>query len=169
MKLLAEIIRSIIHETIEESIDDQIEDMRAHPEFKSLNAFIEAKLNDDVFDYDFMELHALGRNITQLKMGKKMTISEASPGILDQIKTSLKDMGFTFVGRQPVKKTRGFKSSAHGTHPFAGSGGGGSGFGSDFGGTTFTSFGGGAGAVGGGYSWNADDKKNLPMGSKRKR
>lgn len=80
----------------------------------------------------------------------------------------LVNIGLKFVPREPVKFVRGSMSSAHGSHPFAGSGGGGSGFSSDRSGPGFTSYGGGPGAVGGGYEWRADDPRNLSMGSKRK-
>jgi hypothetical protein len=167
--ILLEKLRSIIAEEIETALDDQIEELRGEPEFASIDSFIESKIDDDVFDYNFLELHALARNITQRKLGKNVDVTEAAPSDINHVKTTLSDMGFTFIGRKPVKNVRGFNSPSHGTHPFAGSGGGGSGFGSDFGGTTFTSYGGGPGALGGGYDWDPNDSKNLSMGSKRRR
>ena len=60
-------------------------------------------------------------------------------------------------------------SSAHGTSPYAGFGGGGSGMGSGREGPVGFGIGGGPGAIGSGQKWDANDPKNLRMGlGKRK-
>jgi hypothetical protein len=79
-----------------------------------------------------------------------------------RLKQDLIEFGFEFKPRQVMKLPRSGKNS-HGTHPFAGMGGGGSGFGID------GSVGGkGPGNMGGKYDWNPDEKKNLPMGAARR-
>ena len=170
MELTIQQLRALISEVIEPDLEEQIVDLMGEPGFDSVNGFAEAKLDNDEFDFNFVELQALARNLTAKKKGlKAKTVSEADSAVVKSAKEELESLGFTFVGRKEVKKTRGFTSSAHGTHPFAGSGGGGSGFSSDMdfdGG--FTSFGGGPGAIGGGYSWNPNDPRNLKMGAKRK-
>lgn len=168
MKTTLGMLRSLIIETLEKEVENQIEALRDEPEFRSIQTFIDDRLDSDIYEYNFMELHALARNMTQASMGKKHQISAATIDKLEQVKKELNELGFKFVGRMIPKKTRGFTSSAHGTHPFAGSGGGGSGFGSDRSGQTFTSYGGGPGAIGGGYKWDSKDPKNLGMGAKRK-
>lgn len=165
------LLRKLITETLEDELEDKIEALRGEPEFASVEAFITDRLDSEVYQYNFMELHALGRNITAAGMGKKerRLVAAASRAALDRVKRELGELGFQFVGRAVPKTTRGFTSSSHGTHPFAGGGGGGSGFGSDYSGATFTSYGGGPGAVGGGYRWDPDDPKNLRMGAGRKK
>lgn len=161
--------KSVIQEAIEDELEEQIEEMQGMPEFKTVDAFIEMKLDNDDLAYSFIELQALARNTSKSRL-KDKRVTEASPEDISAVRNTLeKEMGFKYVGRQPVKQTRGFKSNSHGTSPWAGTGGGGSGFGSDFHGSTFTSFGGGPGAIGGGYKWDANDPKNLGMGAKRKK
>jgi hypothetical protein len=158
----------MLTEAVEESIDAEIEELREQPEFSSINGFIEHKLDNDEYTYNFIELNALARNLTQKKLVSRNRAVEASKADIDAVHHELVSVGFQFVGREKERSVRGFKKGAHGTNPFAGAGGGGSGFGSDYGGSTFTSFGGGPGAMGGGYSWNANDKRNLPMGSRKR-
>lgn len=154
--------------------EDEIEAMRASPEFRDLDAFMEYKLADESYEYDWKELQALVRNFAAKRLGHlaKATINPGDmvvPADIAVVKKELGDMGFNFVPRQPQKQIRGATSNSHGTHPFANSGGGGSGFSSDRGGGGgFTAFGGGPGAVGGGVPWDRDSKKNLPMGARRR-
>jgi len=163
-------LRALVRETLEVGIEKEIDELRSEPEFESIAAFIESKLADDEYNYTFVELQALARNMSAQRLGKRAKeLVVATAADIALVKKELEEMGFEFVKREPFKRVRGINSPIHGTHPFAGSGGGGSGFGSDFSGTTFLSYGGGPGAVGGGYVWNADDKKNLPMGSRRKK
>ena len=150
-------------------IEDDIDAMRAAPEFKDVDAFMAMKLDDEDFVYNFMELQALARNAAARRTGDRR-VAVASKSDIDAVRKTLEDeLGFKYVPREPARDVRGATSNSHGTHPFAGSGGGGSGFSSDReGGGGFTSFGGGPGAVGGGYAWDPNDKKNLSMGSRRR-
>lgn len=124
------------------------------------------KMENEEYEFTTVELQALAKNIASARLG--YDVDRVGSTDVKQVKDELVGFGFKFIPRGAAKATRGHKSSAHGTHPFAGAGGGGSGFGSDFGGGTFTSFGGGPGAMGGEYKWDKNDSKNLPMGSKRK-
>lgn len=157
------------HESQENETHEEIEELRTTPEFKDVDSFSAMKLDNDEFSYNFTELQALARNAAAKRTGNK-GVTMPSQQDIASVRAALEGaMGFKYVPRPPVKDVRGARSNAHGTHPFAGSGGGGSGFGSDRGGGTFTSFGGGPGAVGGDYEWKADDPKNLGMGAKRKK
>jgi hypothetical protein len=127
------------------------------PELQDVNSFINSKLENDEYNFSTVELQALAKNVDSARL--KYDVDRASATTVKQVKADLIDLGFTFIARGVAKAIRGHKSSAHGTHPFAGSGGGGSGFGSDF-----TSFGGGSRT----YKWNKDDPRNLSMGSRRK-
>lgn len=163
-------LRSIIRETLELGIEKEIAELRSEPEFESVESFIESKLADDVFSYNFIELQALARNVSAKKLGRRAKdLVVATATDIANVKKQLEELGFEFVKREPDKRVRGINSPIHGTSPFAGSGGGGSGFGSDFSGTTFLSYGGGPGAIGGGYDWDANDPKNLSMGSRKKK
>lgn len=148
------------------AFESDIEALVSEPEYRSIDAFISSKLDNDDYSFSTIELQALARNIDAGRLGHG--VNTASLATLKSVKHDLINFGLDFSPREPVKFTRGTQSSAHGTHPFAGSGGGGSGFGSDFGGTTFTSYGGGPGAIGGGYSWKSGDKRNLKMGTARR-
>lgn len=150
-------------------IEDEINAMRQSPDFADVDAFMAMKLDSDDFTYDFKELQALARNAAQRRArGRPVTVANKHD-ITDIRKALEDDMGFKFVPREPPKDVRGSSSNSHGTHPFAGMGGGGSGFSSDReGGGGFTSFGGGPGAVGGGYAWDPNDRKNLSMGARRR-
>lgn len=151
----------------DEAFDIEIEVLTGEPEYKTVDAFVNYKLDNDEYTFNAAELQALARNAESKRIGR--TASQASHAVTSAIKQELMvTFGFKFVPREPVKFTRGGMASGHGTHPFAGSGGGGSGFGSDFGGPTFTSFGGGPGSMGGGYAWDKEDPKNLSMGAKRR-
>lgn len=155
-------------QTQENDIEEEIEEMRKMPEFADIDAFAAAKLDDDDLTYSFMELQALARNLASLRTKNRAAVAGKSD--IDTVRNALEsEIGFKYVPRQPVRQTRGVASSAHGTHPFAGSGGSGSGFStSRDGGGGFTSYGGGPGAIGGGYAWDPEDKKNLSMGARRR-
>ena len=145
MKLSIRELRGIIREVLEKDVEAQIEKLQGEPEFASVEKFIESKLDDDDYSYNFIELQALARNIDQsTKMSKRLRVGDASLKTVDVVRAQLDGMGFKFVGRETVKKTRGFTSSVHGTSPFAGMAGG-SGIGD--GGLRI---GGGPGAMGGG-------------------
>jgi len=148
--------------------EDEIEEMRGSPEFRDIDTFAEYKLDNEEDSYDWKELQALARNLAALRVGRPE--AAASKADVDTVKKELDSIGFSFVPREALKAVRGATSNSHGTHPFANSGGGGSGFSSDRGGGGgFTSFGGGPGAVGGKVPWDSRDSKNLPMGSTRRR
>ena len=152
----------------DEAFEDEVEALMDEPEFRSIEAFVNHKLDNDEYAFTATELQALARNAESKRIGQRATM--ASPQATKALRNELtSDFGFSFSPREPVKFARGSMASGHGTHPFAGSGGGGSGFGSGLDGPSFTSFGGGPGAIGGGYAWDKDDPKNLSMGSKRAR
>jgi len=156
-------------EAMSGEVEDEIDELRQSPEFKSVDDFMAMKLDDDDFVYNFMELQALARNLAAQRTGDRR-VTVPSPTDVAAVRKTLEDeFGFKYVPREPARDVRGSSSNSHGTHPFAGSGGGGSGFSSDReGGGGFTAFGGGPGALGGGYAWDPKDKKNLPMGSRRR-
>lgn len=149
-----------------QSVEDEIEEMRAAAEFHDLDAYVGYKLENDETSYDWRELQALARNLGARRV--KQDDAVAGKGDIDAIRKELGDIGFDFVPRQPEKQVRGASSNAHGTHPFAGSGGGGSGFSSDRSGGGFTSFGGGPGTIGSDVKWDPDSPKNLRMGARRR-
>lgn len=162
-------LRSLVSEALEAHVEDAIEAMREEPEFANVDNFAGMKIENDEFSYGFAELQALARNMTVTRTGNR-NAQEASQRDVDTIRATLEgEFGFKYTAREKVKNVRGHTSPLNGTNRYAGMGGGGSGFGSDFSGGTFTSFGGGPGAVGGGYKWDPEDPKNLSMGSKRKK
>lgn len=169
MKLSIQDLRSLIRETLESDVEEQIEELMEQPEYQTLEAFIEFKYDNDETEYNFMELQAVGRNLTRRKLDRKMQgmIVGAGQSVVDQIKKTMEEYGIKFVGRQPLKKVRGVTSSKHGSHPFAGnSGGSGMGWGPD--GPIGFGMGGGVGSMGGGKPWSANDPKNLAMGARRR-
>jgi len=166
-QILKSYIRTLL-ENLEDDVEDQIDELCSTPEYKSVNDFLEYKLNNEEYEFNFIELQALARNETKARTGDKRT-SAASQKETESIKDVLvRDYGFEFIPREKLKQTRGFTSPLNGKSRWAGQGGGGSGFGSDFGGSTFTSFGGGAGAMGGGGTWDKNSSRNLGMGAGRK-
>lgn len=168
MKLTISRLKHIIAEVLEGSAEEEISMLQNQPEFQDLDSFIASKLDNDELSYEFTELQALARNLARHRL-KDRRVGEALPTDIANVRDTLeKQMGFKYIPRTPVKNVRGIRSNAHGTHPFAGSGGGGSGFGSDFNGSTFTGYGGGPGAIGGGYSWDPNDPRNLGMSAKRR-
>jgi len=157
-------------EAMEADVQEEIDEMRDSPEFQDLDAFMAFKLDDEEFTYNFIELQALARNVASRRVGRR--VEGADKRDLDQVRTTLEgEMGFKYVPRERMKQVRGATSNPNGTSPYAGMGGGGSGFGNNEfrGGGGFTSFGGGPGAIGGGYEWDPNDPKNLGMGAKRRK
>lgn len=168
MKLTVGELRKIICEVLEDDAEEQIEELQASPEFKNLDSFVNMKLDDDDYSYSFVELQALARNLDALKSGeKKKLISSASKSTTGAVRSELDGFGFKFVGRQPLKSTRGIASSSHGTSPFVGMAGG-SGMGSGREGPIGFGMGGGPGAIGSGKPWNPSAPGSLPMGARRK-
>jgi len=167
--LLREAVALVLGEgTLEPAVEEEIEELRTQPEFKDVQAFAQHKLDNEDLEFGFVELQALARNATQARTGNRST-TLASDRDVRAIKDELVSaIGFRYVPRGVVRNVRGHTSPSHGSHPLKGMAGG-SGFGSDFTGTTFTSFGGGPGAIGGEYDWDPESERNLPMGAKRKR
>lgn len=163
VRVLKHYIRVCINENLENNVEDEIKDLRALPEFKNITAFVEAKLDDDQFSFNYVELQALARNETQAETGDSRTIA-ASQAKTEKIKSTLvNDYGFEFVGREKIKQTRGYTSPLNGTNRWAGQGGGGSGF-SDGG----LALGKGPGSIGGKTVWDKNSSKSLGMGAGRK-
>ena len=155
---------------MESAVQEEIDELRAAPEFTDLDAFMAFKLDNEEFSYNFVELQALARNVASRRVGH--AVNGADQRDIDQVRKTLEnEVGFKYVPREPVKQVRGATSNPNGTSPYAGMGGGGSGFASNTfrGAGEFTSFGGGPGAIGGGYEWDANDPKNLGMGAKKRR
>jgi hypothetical protein len=152
----------------DEAFEAEVEALMDEPEYETIEAFVNHKLDNDEYVFNTVELQALARSADNARTGAQVSVASAmtTAAIKRELTT---DFGFRFEPRAPVKFNRGSMSSSHGSHPFAGSGAGGSGFGSGFDGPTFISYGGGPGAIGGGYAWDKNDSKNLPMGSKRAR
>lgn len=189
MRITVGDIRRLIRETLEDDIEETIRDRFEEPEFDSIPEFVAFKVNNDEKTYDLVELHVLARKkMMKARPGvfdlrdrfptspSKVIIDEVHWEIYEALETMKDDpksrvdkrYELNYVPRTPPQTSRGFTSNPHGRHPFAGQGGGGTGFSTSFGGGGgFTSYGGGPGAVGG-YVWKSGDKKNLPMGSRRK-
>lgn len=150
-------------ETLEDDVEEQIDELRSMPEFSDIDAFVAAKLDDDQYEFNYVELQALARNQTQAMSGDKRT-GAASQTTTEKIRSILvNDYGFKFVGREKLKQTRGFTSPLNGKNRWAGQGGGGSGFSSGG-----LKMGGGSGTAGGKTAWSRDSSRNLSMGAGRK-
>lgn len=169
MKISISHLRRLIRETLERDVEEQIAELMSEPEYKDLDSLVEFKYDNDETEYNFMELQAVGRNMTKKKLGREhgKHVVTAGQGEVDLIKKTMEEYGIKFIGRQPVKSVRGVTSGKHGSHPFAGnSGGSGMGWGPD--GPIGFGMGGGVGAMGGGTPWRANDPRSLPMGSRRR-
>ena len=114
---------------------------------------------DSDLTFDAVILQAIARNTAG--------VPAPSFRVVKDIQDELIRAGLTRVDRKRFMDpfVRGVQSPAHGRHPFAGQSGGGSGMGSNREDPVGFGTGGGPGAVGGKYTWDADDKKNLPMGA----
>lgn len=149
MKIRLSELRSIIREVLEDDVEEEIDEMMASPEYGDIDSFVEYKFDNDEAVYNFMELQAVARNLTQEKLGKPVTV--AAKGDIDLVKSAAESYGLKFVGREPIRRVRGVTSSAHGTSPFVGMHGG-TGMGG-FGGSDGIGMGGGPGAMGSGKKW----------------
>lgn len=173
--------RNLLSALIKESVTTILEDLSERDEDavcaliksrdfpRTAEEFIDMKINDDDFEFDHIELQALARMRTRQRTGNRN--ATASFQDTRDVKQELIDAGLEQASRsrdEGESRTRGFTSSAHGTHPFAGSGSGGSGMGSNREGPIGFGMGGGPGAIGGKYKWSATDPRNLPMGSRRR-
>ena len=169
MKISISHLRRLIRETLERDVEEQIAELMSEPEYQDLDSLVEFKYDNDETEYNFMELQAVGRNMTKKKLGREhgKHVVTACHSEVDLIKKTMEEYGIKFVGRQPIRNVRGVTSSKHGSHPHAGnSGGTGMGWGRD--GPIGFGMGGGVGAMGGGTPWHANDPRNLPMGSRRR-
>jgi hypothetical protein len=149
--------------------EDDIEELRNSPEYKSLESFVQYKMDDEQEAYTTEELQALTRNIDF--KNRKLYNALPPSQLVSDVKEELSSYGLKFIPRNAIKHFRGAMSNAHGTSPFAGTVGGGSGVNTTKGNPREIAgfgIGGGMGVMGGGYDWDASDKKNLPMGSRRR-
>jgi len=144
----------------DDAFDEEVEELRAMPEFESFETFVNYKLDNDEEEFSAAELQALARNYQSAIAGRN--VEKASTTLTKDIKAELLKIGFKFVARENVKGFRGSMSSAHGSNPFAGTGGGGSGFSSGD-----LKLGGGSGAIGGKRAWGTGPG-DLTMGTKKK-
>lgn len=154
---------------VSNQFDDDIDELRSSPEMKSIEDFVQYKIDDEDTTFTALELQTLARNIDF----KQRKIKNALPpqNIVNSVRTELESYGLKFIPREKIRHFRGAMSSAHGSSPYAGFVGGGSGFSTEKGdphSIMGLGIGGGMGVIGGGYNWDPNDKKNLPIrGSKR--
>ena len=142
----------------DETFDLEVKELSEMPEFVSVEAFAESKIDDDDYTFSATELNALVLGI----------YGSTGEGVsLKDIKQELISIGLKFQPREPSKHVRGFGSPVHGSNRYAGNAAG-SGMGMGREGPVGFGMGGGVGSMGGKYNWDADSKKNLPMGSKRR-
>jgi hypothetical protein len=142
--------------------DEKLKELMEMPEYENINAFVEYKIDNEEDYFTTEDLQSLSR-VYDFAIRK---ISNAMPPqqLVKNIKNELISYGLKFIPREPTKHIRGALSSAHGSSPYAGFGGGGSGMSSGG-----IGMGGGPGVAGGKYSWDSKNtEKNLPMGSRRK-
>ena len=157
-------LRTIIREAIDDDRDDfndAVDELMKQPEMKSIEAFVEAKYDDDDETYGTLELQALARNLylkDQRGQGKvhKHTLATAPAEYRERVKNDLTGYGLKFVPREKMKQHRGFTAPFHGTSGLKDMHGG-SGFDNSF--NT---------PKGPGTVWSAGDKSTLGMGAKRK-
>jgi hypothetical protein len=153
-QVLREFAECVLEESLEDDLEEKIDELRTDSTFESVDSFAEEKLNNDEFEYNFLELQALARNVAEKRLGHDVTVAPTRD--IEAVKLALGDLGFKFVGRQVTKHVRGVTSNAHGTHPFAGSGAGGTGFSSDG-----LGVGSGPGAMGSKSAWNPNAPGSL--------
>lgn len=143
------------------SFEEQVDELRTQGEMRSVEVFVQSKMDDECSTYTAMELQALTRNADYATR----RIWEALPpqSVVTRIKGELASYGLALEIRQDVKHVRGAMSNAHGVCPHAGFGGGGTGMGTDKDGPIGFGIGGGPGVIGGGYKWDKNDSRNLKM------
>ena len=167
MKLTLRTLRKIINESIDKELEREIKLLMRDPHTASVELFVEFKMEEGEDFFDAAELQAIAKRRWLKEGGDRRGIVPSR--YTKQVKTELIEYGLKFIPREPERTTRGYAAGYHGTHPFAGAGSGGTGFSTSRDGPGFTSYGGGPGAIGGGYDWDANDPKNLSMGAKRKK
>ena len=147
--------------------EKRIEELRALPEFRNVEKFIEDKMNSNDVRFSTAELQALARNAHAKCMGfKRGTDCVAPSDTVRKIRMELTSYGMEFVPRTNVASVRGFTSPSHGTSRFAGNFGG-SGMGSNLEGPMGFGFASGPGAIKSDEVWDPNDPRNLPMGAGR--
>jgi len=147
------------NQTIDEEFDEEISELQTLPEYQTIDSFIEDKIDSidatATATFTAADIHALARNIYD--------VQAAGVTQIRNVRKQLEDFGLKFIPREITKAVRGVTSNPHGRHPFAGTGGGGSGFSSGG-----LGMGGGPGTMGGGKGYNSSSSKSLPMGSRRR-
>jgi hypothetical protein len=171
--LLKEFIKAILLESsnyaniLSNQFENDIKSLMKQPEYQTLDAFVEYKFEDEQESYDAKELQALARNIDYSQRKLKNALPPES--LVTSIKNELQTYGLRFIPREKTQSTRGVTSGFHGTSPYAGFVGGGTGMGTGREGPMGFGIGGGPGAIGSEEKWDINDKKNLSMGASRKR
>jgi hypothetical protein len=155
----------------QKALQKRIEELTVDTENQSIEDRIEYALEEDDYTFDTAALHAIAINIIQLPNDwVELVNMRQYVELVRDVKKKLLDSGLTMKERPAIDHSRrGPMSNAHGRHPFAGTGGGGSGMGSSREGPTGFGMGGGPGAIGSKTPWSSSDSKNLPMGSRSKR
>lgn len=141
--------------------ETKINGLRCEPEYESIEAFVQFKLDDETTEFTFEEVHALAR-VADYRVRR---LPQALPPthLVQAVREQLIAYGLKPKSREVERHFRGAMSNAHGANPHAGFGGGGTGMGTDKEGPTGFGFGGGPGAMGGGYKWEKNDSRNLKM------
>ena len=130
-----------------EDLENSVELAMADDECQSVDAFAEWAYDEGIKTYSVVQLQALARNVS----------GQPAPGpkVLNAIKSELAGYGLSRGDRAKIDRSRrGPTSNINGRHPFANSGGGGSGFGP-------------GGEIRGG-TWSPTAPGALSMGSKRR-
>lgn len=159
------------------SLEDQIELAMADQENQSLDARIDYAIETGDTEFTTADVQAIARNmaaqmpdLADLDL-ERLKYMRSFVELVRRIRlTLINDWGMKFIERKRVDHSRrGSSSPAHGRHPFADSGGGGSGMGSDRSGPVGFGMGGGPGTMKGGDTWDANNPRNLPMGGAKRR
>lgn len=101
MKIHISDLRQVIKEELEDDVEEKITTAMKERRCKTIDAFVESKFEDDEYEFDFIELQALARNIASTKKGYKKL---ANPQETAEVKRELTGLGFKFIGREPLKK-----------------------------------------------------------------
>lgn len=107
---------------VNNQFESDVLQLMSEPEYKSVDAFIQYKFDDEQDTFTAAELQALVRNIDY----KTRKLKGALPpqGLVTSIKQELESYGLKLQQRETTKHFRGSMSNAHGSNPFAGMGGG---------------------------------------------
>lgn len=147
-KLIKRLVESVM---IDDDLERQIEKLEALGEdwYDDRQSFVLHAMQEyeetlEPVELSTAELQLIARN--------ESGVPEPSPTLVREIKEELittPDVVIKFVGRQPKKNIRGFTSGYHGSSPYKGIVGGGTGMGTGFGGPVGFGMGGGPGSIGG--------------------